>query len=68
MYESCPNEDLQEISGFIGEYLEEFNAQNENFELFASFDFNTILQQRIGLLTSNGLVGLALVLVAWGCF
>ncbi|MGB3586193.1 MAG: efflux RND transporter permease subunit [Tunicatimonas sp.] len=63
-----PEEDLQEISGFIGEYLEEFDAQNENFELFASFDFNTLLQQRISLLTSNGLVGLSLVLVALGLF
>ncbi|MEM9831888.1 MAG: efflux RND transporter permease subunit [Bacteroidota bacterium] len=63
-----PEEDLQEISAFIGEYLEKFDAENEDFELVASFDFNTLLQQRIGLLTSNGLVGLTLVLVALGLF
>nr|WKN39404.1 efflux RND transporter permease subunit [Tunicatimonas sp. TK19036] len=63
-----PNEDLQEISAFVSQYIEDFNAKNENFELVASFDFNTILQQRIGLLTSNGLVGLILVLVCLGLF
>jgi len=63
-----PEEDLQEISAFIGDYLEKFDAENENFELVASFDFNTLLQQRISLLTSNGLVGLTLVLVALGLF
>lgn len=63
-----PEEDLQEISGWVNEYIEKFNAQNENFELVASFDFNTILQQRIGLLTSNGGVGLLLVLVCLGLF
>ncbi len=63
-----PEEDLQEISAFIGDYLEKFDAENENFELVASFDFNTLLQQRISLLTNNGLIGLTLVLVALGLF
>lgn len=66
--EKLPEEDLQEISEFIDSYIDEFNAQNENFELFASFDFNSLLQQRVGLLMNNGLVGLMLVLVALGLF
>ena len=63
-----PEEDLQEISRYIDNYIEEFNAQNDQFELFASFDFNSLLQQRVSLLTSNGAVGLILVLVALGLF
>ncbi len=66
--EKLPEEDLQEISRYVNEYIGKFNAQNENFELFASFDFNDLLQQRVSLLTNNGLVGLVLVLVALGLF
>ena len=66
--EKLPEEDLQEISEWLGGYMETFNAQNEQFELTTTFDFNTILQQRVALLTSNGAVGLILVLVALGLF
>ena len=66
--EKLPEEDLQEISNFVDEYIDEFNAENENYELFASFDFNDLLQQRVGLLLSNGGVGLLLVLIGLGLF
>ncbi len=66
--EKLPEEDLQEISEFLNGYIDTFNAQNENFELFASFDFNSLLQQRVDLLMSNGAVGLILVLVCLGLF
>ncbi|MFP4096938.1 MAG: efflux RND transporter permease subunit [Cyclobacteriaceae bacterium] len=66
--EKLPEEDLQKISSFINKYVEEFNAQNEGYELFASFDFNDLLQQRVSLLLSNGGTGLVLVLIALGLF
>ena len=66
--EKLPEEDLQEISQWLGDYMEEFNAQNEQFELTTTFDFNSLLQQRVSLLTSNGGVGLILVLVGLGLF
>ncbi len=66
--EKLPEEDLQEISNFVDEYIEEFNAKNDNYELFASFNFNDLLQQRVGLLLSNGGIGLLLVLVGLGLF
>ncbi len=66
--EKLPEEDLQDISAYLNEYIDEFNSQNQNFELFASFDFNTILQQRVSLLVSNGGIGLILVLVCLGLF
>ena len=66
--EKLPEEDLQEISEWLGGYIEEFNARNEQFDLTTTFDFNSLLQQRVSLLTSNGGVGLVLVLVALGLF
>jgi len=66
--EKLPEEDLQKISEFVSEYTEEYNAENENFELFASFDFNNLLQQRVSLLLSNGGIGLLLVLIGLGLF
>ncbi len=66
--EKLPEEDLQKISEYTTKYIEEFNAQNENFELFASFDFNTLLQQRVSLLVNNGGFGLLLVLIGLGLF
>lgn len=66
--EKLPEEDLQEISEWLDGYMDTFNAQNEQFKLTTTFDFNTLLQQRVALLTSNGAVGLILVLVALGLF
>jgi multidrug efflux pump subunit AcrB len=66
--EKLPEEDLQKISEFVDDYVEEFNAQSEGYELFASFDFNNLLQQRVSLLLSNGGVGLLLVLIGLGLF
>ena len=66
--EKLPEEDLQEISEWLDGYMDTFNAQNEQFKLTTTFDFNSLLQQRVALLTSNGLVGLILVLVALGLF
>ncbi len=66
--EKLPEEDLQEISEWLDGYMDTFNAQNEQFKLTTTFDFNSLLQQRVALLTSNGLVGLLLVLVALGLF
>ena len=63
-----PEEDLQEISKWLDSYMDTFNAENEQFELATTFDFNTLLQQRVSLLTNNGAVGLLLVLVALGLF
>lgn len=66
--DKLPEEDLQEISKYINDYIEKYDAENGQFELVASFDFNSLLQQRVSLLTTNGAVGLALVLVALGLF
>lgn len=62
------DEDLQEISEFVNPYVEEFNAKNSGVHLELTWDFMSMLNQRLELLTSNGMVGLLLVLVALGTF
>ena len=62
------NEDLQGISISVEEYVEEFNERYSAVNLEVNWDFMSVLQQRLDLLTGNGLVGLALVLVSLGLF
>ena len=63
-----PSEDLTEIANFVNDYTKEFNSQNKNIHLDILFQFNDMLQQRIDLLMSNGVVGLILVLIVLGLF
>ena len=62
------DEDLQQISEFVTPYVEEFNNTHNGVKLDLTWDFMTMLNQRLELLTSNGLVGLFLVLIALGTF
>ncbi len=62
------DEDLQAISEFVNPYVEEFNRTHSGVELIVAYDFFTYLTQRIDMLTTNGLIGLLLVLVALGTF
>ncbi len=61
-------EDLKVISDAVKEYVTEFNEQHSAVELNISWDFMKILNQRLELLTNNGIIGLALVLVSLGLF
>ncbi len=61
-------EDLQQISEFVVPYVEEFNAIHSGVKLDLTWDFMSMLDQRLDLLTSNGLIGLSLVLIALGTF
>ncbi|MEM7107399.1 MAG: efflux RND transporter permease subunit [Bacteroidota bacterium] len=61
-------EDLEKISMAVNAYVEEFNARTSGVHLELVWDFMTVLQQRLDLLTSNGIVGLCLVLIALGTF
>ena len=62
------NEDLQKISEFVTPYVEQFNKTNSGVTLHLTWDFMTMLNQRLDLLTSNGAIGLILVLIALGTF
>lgn len=61
-------EDLEKISLVVNQYVEDFNEQNSAVELHLNWDFMTMLTQRLDMLTTNGMVGLLLVLVSLGLF
>ena len=62
------DEDLQEISEYMTSYVEEYNATHEGITLGINFNFMDYLQQRLDMLSTNGLIGLLLVLVSLGLF
>lgn len=61
-------EDLEEISNVVGKYVAEFNEKNDAVELTMTWDFMSLLNQRLEMLTGNGVVGLILVLISLGLF
>lgn len=66
--EKTVEQDISKITETLHTYREKFNADHPNFELVIFFEFNEMLNQRIDLLTSNGMMGLVLVLVFLGLF
>lgn len=66
--EKLPEEDLEEITKFAREYIEDFNSQDLGVELVVSRAYLDILQSRLNLLTKNGLLGLTLVIIALSLF
>ncbi len=61
-------EDLEAISVAVNKYIDEFNETAEGVRLSMTWDFMSMLRQRLDLLTSNGLIGLGLVLISLGLF
>jgi multidrug efflux pump subunit AcrB len=66
--QKLPEEDLDAISEYVYIYIEEFNNKNLGVELIVSRSFLSILQSRLQLLTSNGMLGLFLVVIALTLF
>ncbi len=63
-----PEEDIEKISAFVDDYVDDFNAKSNNLSLFTYFSFDSILSDRIDLLLSNFGLGLLLVLITLGLF
>lgn len=63
-----PDQDLGAITDYIKNYIELYNAQGNPAHLSLEYEFAASLQDRINLLTSNGFVGLILVLIMLGLF
>ncbi|MEX0813020.1 MAG: efflux RND transporter permease subunit [Chitinophagales bacterium] len=61
-------EDVVAISDYIKEYLKDFNADNEDYELYIMNDQSDFLKQRLNLLVTNGTIGLVMVLITLGLF
>ncbi len=56
-------EDLQEISEFITDYIEEYNAKYEDREIKVLMDFLSIINSQLSILISNGGLGVLLVII-----
>ncbi|MDC1403886.1 efflux RND transporter permease subunit [Crocinitomicaceae bacterium] len=66
--EKTPLQDISKITSELHKYKEKFNKENPDHEFVILFEFNEMLNQRIDLLTGNGLMGLILVLIFLGIF
>ncbi|MGC9342975.1 MAG: efflux RND transporter permease subunit, partial [Bacteroidales bacterium] len=66
--EKLPEEDLEEITHFAREYIEDFNSRDLGVKLDMSRAYLDILKSRLNLLTKNGMVGLSLVIIALSLF
>lgn len=62
------DEDIAAISEVLQSYKDEFNKKHDDYSFEIYFEFNQMLNDRISLLTENGIFGLVLVLLALGLF
>lgn len=64
-----PDQDLAAITDFVKDYVKEYNKDDtQSTELTIEYEFAASLQDRINLLTNNGIMGLILVLIMLGLF
>ncbi len=61
-------EDLEQISEVVNKYVDEYEERESAVDLHMSWDFMSILSQRLDMLTTNGMMGLILVLASLGLF
>lgn len=66
--EKLPEEDLDKITRFARNYMDDFNARNQGVRLEMSRAYLDILKSRLNMLSSNGLLGLALVILSLSVF
>jgi multidrug efflux pump subunit AcrB len=56
-------EDLQEISEYITDYIEEYNAKYEDREIVVLMDFLSMIDGQLSILIGNGALGVLLVII-----
>jgi len=61
-------EDLDAIVGFLVDYIDDFNKNNNEVSLEITYNFQDMLKGRLDLLYRNGGIGLLLVLITLGLF
>ncbi len=66
--QKLPEEDLEEITNYVNQYIEDFNAEHDDITLKQTFNFLTLLESRLNLLYRNGGIGLLLVVLALAFF
>lgn len=66
--EKTLDQDISKITDELYKYQEDFNKKNPDFKFNIFYEFNEMLNQRIDLLSRNGMMGLILVLLFLGLF
>ncbi|QZT37789.1 efflux RND transporter permease subunit [Halosquirtibacter xylanolyticus] len=66
--EKLRTEDLQKISDYILNYCDEYNEANKDMNIKIVRDFRDSLDAQLGILYSNGLMGMILVVIALSVF
>lgn len=66
--EKTTDQDITEITEELHAYQEKFNKKNPDYSFDIYYEFNSMLNDRIDLLSKNGLMGLILVLLFLGLF
>ncbi len=66
--EKTPEQDISKITEELKKYAEKFNKENPSYSFDIYYSFNDMLNDRIQLLSDNGLMGLILVLLFLGLF
>ncbi len=62
--QKLPEEDLKEITDFVEAYVEDFNQKYPQATLEITWNFMTLLEQRLEMLMNNGGLGLLLVVIS----
>ncbi len=68
MIEKLPEEDLQEITEYALAYMEEFNSKDLGVEMGVGRAFFDRLKSQLNVLTSNGAIGITLVIIFLSMF
>lgn len=59
-----PEENLEEMADFAEKYIEDFNKEHPELTLEITYNFMSMLGQRIDMLFNNGIYGLVLVVIS----
>ncbi|MDZ7722054.1 MAG: efflux RND transporter permease subunit [candidate division KSB1 bacterium] len=66
--DKLPEEDLEAITDYMNNYVEEFNSTHSGVEMRLIFSFFEVLSSRLNVLLNNGLIGFCLVLLTLTLF
>lgn len=66
--EKTQDQDIAKITEALKSYADKFNKEHPDYSFDIYYSFNSMLNQRIQLLSDNGLMGLILVLLFLGLF
>lgn len=63
MIQKLMNEDLEQISDYIHEYVKEYNETNEDSSLQIDHDFLENIDSQLSTLVQNGILGIILIII-----